>query len=143
MSLTTTFPDHIVIADSPENIVFGTCMLGETFGSVESASIKRASDLEELKGCGNKLFAAILSNPRFEMTLKTLFTTGATEPVLGGTIDFPIGGIKGRILDWSVDWEKAGQRMLNITATSWDHLSVSGSGYAVYYNPGVDFVSIA
>lgn len=142
MSLNTRYPDHIIIADTPDNVVFGTCMLGEVFGSVESASVKRASDKEELKKCGGKLLAAILSNQRFELSLKTLFTEDAGEPELGGTIDFPLLGIKGRILDFSVEWEKSGQRMLSIEATSWDSLGVDGSGSAYYYNPGVDWVVI-
>jgi hypothetical protein len=129
MALNTTYETEIVIADDPENIIFGTCMLGETYGSVESASVKRTGDREEIKKCGNKLLAIILSNLRFELTLKTLFTDDATEPDLGGSIVFPLAGIEGRILDITVDWEQAGQRMLSIEATSFDSLT-DGKGVA-------------
>lgn len=129
MALNTTYTNEIVIADDPDNIIFGTCMLGDTYGSVESASVKRTGDREEIKKCGNKLMAIILSNLRFEMTLKTLFTEDATEPDLGGSIIFPLGGIQGRILDITVEWEQGGQRMLSIEATSFDSLT-NGKGVA-------------
>lgn len=138
MSLNTTYPDHIVIAESPQNIVFGTCMLGEIFGSVESASVKRTADKEEIKRCGNKLLAAILSNQRFELSLKTLLTEDAGEPELGMTIGFPLANVSGRILDYTVEWEKAGQRMLSIEATSWDSFSEKGAAYAGFYDYSVN-----
>lgn len=142
MALTTRYPGEIIIADSPDNIVFGTCMLGSTYGQVESAQIKRGSDLEELKGCGNKLLAAIMSNFNFELTMKVLFTTDVDPPDLGELIDFPLAGIQGRIVpSIDIDWENAGQRMMSITAKSWDVLGTNGAGSAKSFdgvNAGVD-----
>lgn len=134
MALETRYPNEIVIGDDPTNAVFGTCMLGDTFGSVESASVNRESDLEEIKACGNKLKFAILSNHRFQITLKTLFFADVAAPGQGESINFPIAGVMGRILKSSVEWEKGGQRMLSIEATSWDSLDLGGKGVAYYYD---------
>lgn len=133
MALTSRYPSHITIADDPANIIFGTCMIGTSYGQVESATVKRAGDVEELKACGNKLLAAIISNTHFELTLKTLFTADVTPPGLAELIDFPLAGVTGRILPpIDIEWEKAGQRMLSITAKSWDCLSEDGVGAATY-----------
>lgn len=136
MSLTTRFPGEVIIADSPENVVFGTCMLGSTYGSVESASVKRNADLEEIKKCGGALLAAIAHNAHFELTMECLYTADVDPPGIGDLITFPIAGVQGRVLPGAeIKWEKAGQRMLSITAKSWDALSTnSGAGAAKSYD---------
>lgn len=134
MALTTKYPGPIVIADLPENIVFGTCMLGDNYGTVESATVKRTADREELEKCGGNLLAVILRKARFELTLKTVFSELIDAPGLGAVIDFPLAGISGRALEISVDWEKAGQRMLSIEASSWDSFNGQGAGYAYAFN---------
>jgi hypothetical protein len=142
MALTTRRPGEIIIANNPEYIVFGTCMLGDTFGSVESASVKRGADTEEIMKCGGALLAYIMKNPFFELTLKVLFTSDVTPPELGQLIEFPLAGISGRIIpSIDIEWEKDGQRMMSITAKSWDSLNNEGAGSAEFYdgtNPAVD-----
>ena len=120
MSLETKVPGYIVIADDPQNIEFATCQLGNEFGSVESASVKRTADIEELEKCGGNLLAVVMKKLRFEMTLKTLFTSDVTAPGLGEKINFPLAGITGRVMGVDVDWEKSGQKMLSIEVSSFD-----------------------
>ncbi len=142
MALTTKIPGEIIIADDPDNIIFGTCMLGSTYGSVESASVKRGADMEEIKKCGGKLLAVIMKNATFELTMKCIFTDEVDPPGLGDLIQFPLAGIKGRVVPTvDVEWEKEGQRMISINCKSWDVLSGEGAGLAKAYdgaNPVVD-----
>lgn len=144
MSLTTRVPGHIVIADEPANIVFSTCMIGDLFGEVESADVQRAGDIEQIKKSGNNLLAAIIADPRFELKLNTLYTADVTPPELGQTIVFPLAGIKGRIMPpIGIKWTQGGQRMLEITATSWDSLSENeGAGYAYSIDAAGAFGSV-
>ena len=47
MSFLTRYDGQIIIAESPSDMVFGTVMLGDTYGEVISANIIRAADVEE------------------------------------------------------------------------------------------------
>jgi hypothetical protein len=123
MALAAQYPGHIVIADDPQNIIFGTCQVGDEFGEVKSASVKRTADKEDLANAKGSLKAAVLRNPRFELTLETLFTADVAAPGLGEQIAFPLVDVVGRILDVEVKWEDASGRMLSITATKWDSLN--------------------
>ncbi len=120
MALASQYPGHIVIAEDPQNIIFGTCQVGDDFGEVQSASVKRTADKEELDNCHGSLLAAILRKPRFELSLTTLFEADVTPPGIGERIAFPLVNVHGRILDVTVNWESAQGRELTIEATSWD-----------------------
>lgn len=140
MALETRYPGEIIIAENPENIIFGTCMLGDTYGSVESAGVVREADVTEIEKCGGNLLALVMSKPRFELSLDVLFTADKAAPDLAELITFPLAGIKGRILPpIEIKWEKKGQRMLTIKATSWDAFAGTnqGGGDAASYNEGV------
>lgn len=132
MALGSQYPGYISISENPENIEFGTCKIGNDFGEAKSASVKRTADKEELSNCNGSILAAILRNPRFELSLKTLFTLDVSPPGLAERITFPLVGVIGHILDVSVEWEDAGGRMLNIEATRWD--SIGGDVAAKYYD---------
>lgn len=129
MAFETRYPGEIVIAEDPENIIFGTCLLGDTYGSAESASVVREADITEIEKCGGNLLALVMSKPRFELSLDVLFTADKTAPDLAELITFPIAGIQGRILPpIEIKWEKKGQRMLTIKATSWDVFAAVNEG---------------
>ncbi len=123
MALATQYPGFIVIAEDPQNIIFGTCQISDAFGEVKSAGIKRTADKEELDNAKGALKAAILKKPRFELTLKVLFTAEKDAPGIGEQIVFPLVEVVGRILDISIDWEDATGRMMTIQATKWDSLT--------------------
>lgn len=134
MALTTRYPGEIVIAESADNLIFGTVMLGSTYGRVESASVSKEADIEELKVAGNKLLAVIMSNVHMAFKFKALFDDEAAEPDLAELITFPFAGIQGRILPpITVEWEKSGHRMLNIEAKSWDAFNATNDGGANGY----------
>jgi len=140
MSFNTRYPGEIIIANTPENIIFGTCLLGDTYGSVESASVVREADVTEIEKCGGNILAVVMSKPRFEFQFDVLFTAEKEAPDLAELITFPLAGIKGRVLPGiEIKWEKKGQRMLSIKATSWDAFAGvnQGGGDASSYSDGV------
>lgn len=139
MALGSQYPGYISISENPENIEFGSCKVGNDFGEVKSASVKRTADKEELSNCNGSILAAILRNPRFELSLKTLFTLDVSPPGLAERIAFPLVGVVGHILDVSVEWEDAGGRMMSIEATRWD--SIGGDPAAKYFD-GAGWASI-
>lgn len=110
-------------------------MIGDVYGPVVSASVKRDGQLEEITKWGS-LLAAIINNPNFEMTLNTVFLSAVDPPGLGELIDFPLANIQGRILPGiEISWEEQGHRGLSITAKSWDSLTVNnGAGNASSHN---------
>lgn len=129
MSYNTRYQGEIVIANSPTNIVFGTVMLGTTYGTVESASVSRDADIAELEASGGSILAVILRKPSFAFKFKVLFALDKTAPDLADLITFPFAGISGRVMPpITVDWEKGGHRMLSIEAKSWDSFAANNAG---------------
>lgn len=140
MALTTRYPGEIVIANNPANLIFGTVMLGNAYGSVESATVSREADMEEIEAAGGNLLAVILKKPNFAFKFKTLFSADVTPPDLAALITFPLAGIKGRVLPpITIDWEKAGHRQLSIEAKSWDAFAAveQGGGNVYTYENGI------
>ena len=128
MALTTRYPGQIIIAESPADIVFGTVMLGASYGQVLSASVVRDADIEELVAAGS-VYAVIMSNPNFQFKFKTSFRNNVTPPGFAELITFPLAGIQGRILPpITIDWEEKGHRGLSIEAKSWDKFATTNQG---------------
>lgn len=98
-------------------------MLGDDFGQVESASVKRTADKVEIENCAGNLKSFLLTKIRFEMTLEAIFDSTVTAPGLMDQIALPLVGVVGRVLDATVKWEKGKERMLSIEITHWDSLA--------------------
>jgi hypothetical protein len=110
------------------SINFGTCELGTVFGQVESASLKRVVEELGIPDCFGGFQSYLLMNPGYEFELTAIFPSTATLPVEGDPIAFPLAGVIGNIITWSLAWEQKGQRKLQITAKQWDSI---GSNPAV------------
>lgn len=136
MALDTTIPDgflQISPTGDAANIVFGTVALGDDYGEVKSCSVKRAVDQELVKKANLSLLAVILSNPRFEMTMKVIFQADdeANVPDIGDPVVIPLAGVSGQLLGWSVDWEENGHRQLSLEVTHWDSIGSAPTVTAV------------
>ncbi|NBW10992.1 MAG: hypothetical protein EBR82_23475 [Caulobacteraceae bacterium] len=105
-------------------------MLGDNFGQVESATVKRTADKESIENCAGNLKAFLLKNPRFEVNLETIYDSSVTAPELMDSITVPLVGVIARVLDVTVKWAKGKERMLSIEATSWDALA-SATAYTL------------
>jgi hypothetical protein len=119
-------------------VAFGTCMLGSTFGVVKSASLKRTADRELIKGCNGNLRAVLLSNARFELSLKTAWDLAITAPGLMDAITLPLLALTARVLDVTGEWVENGERMLTIEASHWDSLV----GATVYTYNGTIYTAV-
>jgi hypothetical protein len=128
MSFLTRYPGQIIIAESPADIVYGTVMLGDTYGKVISASVVRDADIDELLAAGS-IYAVMLTNPNFQFKFKTMFDDSVDPPSLAELITFPFAGLQGRVLPpITVDWEEKGHRGLSIEAKSWDKFAATNEG---------------
>lgn len=105
-------------------------MLGDDFGQVESASVKRTADKQEIENCLGNLKSFLLTKPRFELTLDCIFDSSVTAPGLLDIITLPLVAVAGRVMDVTVKWEKGKERMLSIEVTSWDAL-VAATAYTL------------
>lgn len=106
--------------------VFGTCELPQTFGEVISASLARANDIQEIPNCCGGLKALLLRKRRWEMTLKAVFDSTIGLPEEGDPISFPLAGVIGTILNFTIDWTQNDQVQLTINASHWDSLGDNG-----------------
>lgn len=122
MALESTYDGDVMVLSEDDVLVLGTCMLGDDFGEVKNAAVKRAADQSAIANCKMGLKAMLLKNPRFELTMKTRFDSDITAPGLGEPITLPMPALVARILDVSVEWDEDGVRMLSITATHWDSM---------------------
>jgi len=143
MAFTTRYDGQIVIADSPDDMVFGTAMLGNAYGEVISATILREADVNEVLAAGS-LLAAILSNPKFQFEFETMFRESVEAPGFAELIEFPFAGISGRIMPpISVKWGENEHRTLSIKATSWDNFAENEGGGNAYEFNGTVYTPLA
>ena len=110
-----------------DKLVLGTAMLGESYGTVKSASLTRTGEEEELKGALGELIAYLIKNPGFELKMECRFDSDVEPPEILDAITFPLAGIVGYVKPGTeVKWEEGGVRMLSFTAAGWDALQGEG-----------------
>lgn len=115
------------LKDADDDLVLGTCMLGNEFGEVESASLTRSVTEQEIEGCDGNLRALILKNPMTELQLEVIFPSSVGAPGIMESIGLPLMGYSGRITNVVVNWTKGDLRKMTITAKQWDALATAGA----------------
>lgn len=111
-----------------DNLVNGTCVLDQSFGTVIDGSIELPEDLQEIVGCDGAVSAVLLRNQKINYTFKALFPSGVDCPSRGDDVSFPDvggetdGGLTGQVVSAKVDWSQGTQRMISITARHWTGL---------------------
>jgi hypothetical protein len=105
-----------------QNILFGTCALGETFGQIESANEQLLADLEYIKDCCGGNQTVLLLNERFELSMTVILSSSAALPELADDISFPTAGITGQITERGRKWEAGGVVKMDIKAFHWKSL---------------------
>lgn len=123
MGFETTFTDKALILSDSDAIVFGTAMIGDDYGEVKSASVKRTSDKVEVENSVGGLRALILKKRRFELQLEVRLDSDVDPPGEMDMIVFPLVAVTGRIIDPEIKWESGGVRMMSFTATHWDEIA--------------------
>lgn len=115
-----------------DKLVLGTCMLGEAYGEVKSASLTRTGAEEELTGCLGEIIAFLVKNPGFELKMECRFDSDVDPPEILDAITFPLAAVTGHVKPGSeITWEEGGVRMLSFTAAAWD--SMQGEDVARFY----------
>lgn len=108
---------------SNDRIIFGTAVLGSTFGQIKSASLKRTADEDLIRNNKGSIRAWLLKAPRFELEFKAVLSANVALPGLMEPITFPLAGVSGRIAEITPEWDEDGVRMVSITAKYWDSLA--------------------
>lgn len=144
MAFTTRYDGQIIIAEDPSAMVFGTVMLGDTFGECISANITREADVEKVKAAGS-LLAVIMSDPLFKLELETMFRDDIDPPSLAQLVTFPLAGIKGRVVPpIGISWAEGQHRKLKIAVESWDAFSATNQGGGSAYTfDGTTYTAIS
>lgn len=111
-----------------DDIIIGTCMLGDDFGQILSADLERTADTREIKDCLDRLKALLMTNSGFKYTFTALFpASGTAEPEIGDLIELPYIETTGIVMPGTkIAWSAGGERAITIVAQSWDHLILTG-----------------
>jgi hypothetical protein len=123
MGFETTYTDKALVLSDSDAIVFGTAMIGDDYGEVKSAGVKRTSDKVEIENSVGGLRALVLKKRRFELTLEVRLDSDIDPPGEMDMIVFPLAGVTGRIIDPEIKWESGSARMMSFTATHWDEIA--------------------
>ncbi len=102
-----------------QNLLFGTCQLGSTWGTIETADENLTAKLEEIMDCCGGTQAVILSNEKYELGLTITLSADATLPVIGDDIAFPSAGITGQITERGRTWNQGGVVKMKLKAFHW------------------------
>jgi hypothetical protein len=131
MAFGSMYDDELLLLGD-NSLVMGTAMLGTEFGSIDSASVKRTADKEEIDAAGGNVRAVVLKKLRLELVIEAIFDTSVEAPGILDTISFPFEGLVGHVLEAEIKWERGKERLLTINATVWDAL---GEAPAYSYDP--------
>ncbi len=121
-SFSTTFGDSTLILTNGQDIELGTAQLGDQFGTIKRAVIRRTGDRELIQHAKTKkLLMVLIHNPGFEMMLECAFAKSVTAPGMGESLSLPLVGVKGFIMEGvTVQWEAGSERGIMIPVTGWD-----------------------
>lgn len=138
MGFDTTYTDKALVLSDSDAIVFGTAMIGDDYGEVKSAGVKRTSDKVEIENSVGGLRALVLKKRRFELSLEVRLDADIDPPGEMDMIVFPLAGVTGRIIDPEIKWESGSARMMSFTATHWDEIANA----ALYSYDGTDLTEL-
>lgn len=102
-----------------QNLLFGTCQLAGTWGTVEDASENLMATLEEIMDCCGGTQAVLMKNEKYELDITVTLAADATLPELGEDITFPTAGITGQITERGRKWTQGGVVKLSLKASHW------------------------
>lgn len=107
------------------SILYGTCEVAQTYGTVESGSVKLTGDKQEWEDCSGNTALVLIRNERYELEFEALWDSGGGVPDIGTAIAFPEVGVTGNIIDATLMFAKLDRVKIKITATQWKSLGSS------------------
>lgn len=121
-TLSSTYGDNLLVLGA--HVIIGTAQIGQDYGCVKSASVKRSADKQELEDGAGNLRSLVLTKPGFELMLEVAFEKHVTAPAMLTQIALPLIGVQGRVMPGAeVKWENGKERGLSIPVNSWDSLA--------------------
>lgn len=117
-----------------DDLVHGTCELGQGYGTVISGELDYPEDLQEIQGCDGRVSAVLVRNEKIGYSFTALFPTGIALPTRGSNVSFPAiagAGIGGQIVSVKVNWTQGGQRQISIVARRWALLGTTPTVTAI------------
>jgi hypothetical protein len=117
-----------------DDLVNGTCELGQGYGTVISGELDYPEDLQEIVGCDGRVSAVLVRDEKIGYSFQTIFPTGITLPKRGDNIAFPAlagAGIGGQIVSVKVNWTQGGQRGLSVVARRWEQIGTTPTRTAI------------
>jgi hypothetical protein len=122
-SLTSLNGNPVAVAEA-DKIVMGTCMLGDDYGTVKSATLTRTGQEEEILGCKGQIVAWLIKNPGFELQMEVRFDSDVDPPEILDSVTFPLAEVTGHVAPGTqIKWEEGGVRVMSFTAKNWDSMS--------------------
>lgn len=118
-------PSHPITKLGNQDIVWGTAMLGTTYGQIENTDENLTANLEEIKDALGNNMTVLLVNERFELDLTAILDANASSPELGDDITFPSAGITGQITERGRTWTAGGVLKIKIKAFHWKSMGSS------------------
>lgn len=117
----TTHGDDFLVISNDTELIFGTAMLGNAFGAIKAAVIKRTGEREMFSTKAGVLKLILIKNPGYEMTLKCAFDKSVVAPGIGESLSLPLVGVTGYVMEGvTIEWESGSERGLSIPVSSWD-----------------------
>jgi hypothetical protein len=86
-------------------------------GIVRSASVKKASEKEQVPNNLGETVGLVLWDQRSDLSMEVIAVESVTQPAVGDAIT--IGGVAGKVLDCELKWENKGLKGLSITAVAY------------------------
>lgn len=122
-SISSTYLPEDVLLLGDATPVIGTAVLGDDYGKVQSLSIKRTGDEEELSNGAGGLRAHVVKKPGVEGTLEVKFDAGVTAPAIYAIISLPVVGIAARVMPGvDIKYDDGKERTMTIPVKMWDSL---------------------
>jgi len=123
-SFSTTYgPDDVLLLGEAQPVL-GTAMLGDAFGVIKRATLVRSGKRVEITDDAQSLRILLITNPGFEVVLECCFDLNVTAPGFLESIDLPLVGVTGRVMEGvSVMWEEGNERGISIPVAQWDSMA--------------------
>ncbi len=109
------------------NIVYGTCLVGQTWGVVRSSNCKDTCDEQLFTDCRENTREVLLKNERVELTMQFEYDPELGIPSRGDDISFPepFEGLTGQVTEIGVTYDRGDKVLVEITAKHWKSLGNS------------------
>ena len=116
--MSTTPLNQTLIAKTATDIIYGTCEVDGTFGTVISSSVKLATDEQAFEDCRGNTEMVLLRNITYTADIEAYWDTG-DYPSIGDAITFPDVGMTGNVTGADGKRAQADRRKISITAKVW------------------------